>query len=354
MAKRSTTAKSEPLDEMDRVEGHEHPRQAQYIVGQNEVLARASRAIRAGHVPPGWLITGPPGVGKATLAYRIARYLLTYGATGAGAEDLSVPQSESASIQIAAGAHSGLLVLRRSANPQTGRMMTVLGVEEVRRLAGFFGMTSGAGGWRVAIVDSADEMNDNAANALLKALEEPPSRAVLILLANAPGRLLPTIRSRCQRLDLRPLSDADMDNELAVRLPDWSADARASLIKLAGGSIGLALRMASSDGLAMAKQAEQLIDNAENTDSAEILMLADKLSRGAGGVDMFGEYLTQSLELRILARARNGTTGLRQWVNLLEKMRRNFLRTRALHLEPRQTILSSANAIADAAKHGRL
>ena len=87
--------------------------------------------------------------------------------------------------------------------------MTVLSVDEIRRLAGFFGMTSGAGGWRVAIVDTADDMNDNAANALLKMLEEPPARAMLLLLSNTPGRLLPTIRSRCQRLDLRPLDDAD-------------------------------------------------------------------------------------------------------------------------------------------------
>lgn len=354
MAKRSTTAKSEPHVEIDRVEGHDHPRQTSYIVGQDVVVARAARAIQSGHVPPGWLITGPPGIGKATLAYRIARYLLAYGATGEGAEDLSVPENESAAIQIAAGSHSGLLALRRGANPQTGRMMTVLGVEEIRRLAGFFGMTSGAGGWRVAIVDTADEMNDNAANALLKALEEPPSRAVLILLANAPGRLLPTIRSRCQRLDLRPLGDIDMDRELTVRLPDWSAEARAALIKLAGGSIGLALRMASDDGLALAKESETLIDNAQSADSAAILALADKLGRSAGGIDMFGEYLTQALEQRILDRAKGGATDLTQWVHLLEKLRRSFARTRALHLEPRQTILSSANAIAATANRHNL
>ena len=99
-------------------------------------------------------------------------------------------------------------MLKRGVNPDTGKLMTVLSVDEIRQLAGFFGMTSGAGGWRVAIVDTADDMNDNAANALLKMLEEPPARAMLLLLANTPGRLLPTIRSRCQRLDLRPLDDA--------------------------------------------------------------------------------------------------------------------------------------------------
>jgi len=96
-------------------------------------------------------------------------------------------------------------VLKRGTNPDTGKLMTVLSVAEIRRLGGFFGMTSGAGGWRVAVVDTADDMNDNAANALLKLLEEPPSRAMLLLVANVPGRLLPTIRSRCQRLNLRSL-----------------------------------------------------------------------------------------------------------------------------------------------------
>jgi len=105
---------------------------------------------------------------------------------------------------MAAGAHPGLLLLERGINPKTGKQMTVVSVDEIRKLAGFFGLTSGAGGWRVAIVDTADDMNDHAANALLKMLEEPPGRAMLMLLSNTPGRLLPTIRSRCQRLVLRP------------------------------------------------------------------------------------------------------------------------------------------------------
>ena len=126
-----------------------------------------------------------------------------------GPDDLSVSgQRSGRARRSAAGAHPGLLVLKRGVNPKTGKLMTVLSVDEIRRLAGFFGMTSGAGGWRVAIVDTADDMNDNAANALLKMLEEPPGRAMLLLLSNTPGRLLPTIRSRCQRLDLRPLDEA--------------------------------------------------------------------------------------------------------------------------------------------------
>ena len=142
-------------------------------------------------------------------------------------------------------------------------------------------MTSGAGGWRVAIIDTADDMNDAAANALLKALEEPPARAMLILLANAPGRLLPTIRSRCQRLNLRPLagrrrSTANWRSRLprAVRRPE-----RAALARLAGGSLGLALQLASGEGLRWPRDADRLIDEAANPDFVALMALAERIAR---------------------------------------------------------------------------
>src|SRR6478609_7821509 len=232
MAKRS----AEPNDS-DRIEGFEHPRESTTLLGQDDAMRRAARALRSGRPPSAWLITGAPGVGKATFAYRIARYLLAYGATDAGPEDLSVPPDHSAMRQVVAQSHPGLLVLKRALNPKTGKLMTVLSVDEIRRLADFFGMTSGAGGWRVAIIDTADDMNDNAANALLKMLEEPPGNAMLLVLSNTPGRLLPTIRSRCQRLDLRPLEDATMDIGLKSHLPDETAAERTALARLAGGSI---------------------------------------------------------------------------------------------------------------------
>ena len=165
-----------------------------------------------------------------------------------GRKICAVPHDDPAARQVAAQAHPGLLVLKRAINPKTGKLMTVLSVDEIRRLADFFGMTSGAGGWRVAIVDTADDMNDNAANALLKMLEEPPADAMLLLLSNTPGRLLPTIRSRCQRLDLRPLDDATMEKALAQHLPDMTAAERAALARLAGGSIGAALTLATGEG----------------------------------------------------------------------------------------------------------
>src|SRR5471030_1014161 len=140
---KSKAKRSSEVEETDRVAGFAHPRQTTDLVGQDVALARAARAIRSGKPPQGWLISGPPGIGKATLAYRIARYLLAYGATEKGPDDLSIPAKDPVALQVAAGSHPGLLVLKRGVNPDTGKLMSVLSVAEIRRLAGFFGMTSG-------------------------------------------------------------------------------------------------------------------------------------------------------------------------------------------------------------------
>jgi DNA polymerase-3 subunit delta' len=344
----------EEIVETDRIDGVPHPRETTALLGQDAALARAARAIRSGRPPQAWLITGPPGVGKATFAYRIARYLLHYGATDRGAEDLALAPGDPDALQVKAGAHPGLIVLKRGISATTGKPMTVLNVDEVRRLGNFFGLTSGAGGWRVAIVDTADDMNDNAANALLKVLEEPPRHAMLLLVANAPARLLPTIRSRCQRLDLKPLGSEQLDAELTQRLPALSAAERASLVRLSDGSIGAALRLASDDGLAIATEAERLIDRAAAPDFQAALALGEKLARMDDGVESFGHFLAQALGARILARAREAAPGLNQWVELWEKFNTTFGRSVGLHLEPRQTIVSAARALSQTARRGAL
>jgi DNA polymerase-3 subunit delta' len=351
MAKRS--APSQPNDS-DRIEGFAHPRETFALLGQDAALARAARALRAGRPPSAWLITGPPGIGKATLAYRIARYLLAYGATDAGPEDLAVPNDNHDARQVAAQSHPGLLVLKRALNQKTGKLMTVLSVDEIRRLGNFFGMTSGAGGWRVAIVDTADDMNDNAANALLKMLEEPPGNAMLLLLSNTPGRLLPTIRSRCQRLDLRPLDNAVLEKALAEHLPDAASAERASLARLAGGSIGAALTLATGEGGALAQEADRLIDNAREPDLLALLTLGEKLFRLQDGLELFGNFLAEALADRIRAKAHAGAPGLERWVALLGRIEQGFARAAGLHLEPRQTVLTAARDLSHVARGGAL
>ncbi|HEY5347062.1 MAG TPA: DNA polymerase III subunit delta' [Rhizomicrobium sp.] len=347
MAKRAPASEN---IETDRVAGFSHPRETRTMIGQDAALTRAARAMRGGKPPQAWLLCGPPGVGKATLAYRIARYLLAHGARDTGAEDLSVSANDPDSLRMVAGAHPGLLVLKRGLNPDTGKLMNVLSVGEIRRLAGFFGMTSGAGGWRVAIVDTADDMNDNAANALLKLLEEPPSRAMLLLLSNTPGRLLPTIRSRCQRLELRPLDTALVERELARLLPDSNPGERASLARLSGGSIGAALQLASGESAELAAEADRLIDNARMPDAVALMALGDRIARMTDGLEMFGDFLIQALTARIRARTLQGGANLDCWTASLTKLGSLFARSGGLHLDPRQTLLGAGREIAEAAR----
>jgi DNA polymerase-3 subunit delta' len=343
MVRRAPTA--EPT-ETDRIAGFAHPRETHSLIGQDAALAQAAQAIRGGRPPSAWLLCGPPGIGKATLAYRIARYLLAYGARATGAADLDVPANDPATIQVAAGSHPGLLVLKRGLNPNTGKLMSVVSVAEIRRLAGFFGMTSGAGGWRIAIIDTADDMNDNAANALLKLLEEPPARALLLLLSNTPGRVLPPLRSRCRRRELRPLDSALIEDELARLLPASDAKDRAALARLSGGSIGGALQLAGGEGMALAAEADRLIDAARNPDTAALLALGERIARITDGLDMFGDFLGQALAARIRARAMQGGAHLDRWASVLTRLNSLFARSTGLHLEPRQTILSAARQMA--------
>ena len=345
-------AREQDDDEPDRIAGQAHPRETYALWGQEEAIARAARAIRSGHTPQAWLLAGPPGVGKATLAYRIVRYLLRYGATAQGPADLAVPANDAVARQIEAQAHPGLLVLRRQLN-ERGKLRTVLDVEEIRRLGAFFGMTAEAGGWRVAIIDSADEMNDNAANALLKILEEPPPRGLLLLISHAPGRLLPTIRSRTQRLELRPLDMATLTQALTQMLPEMGANERAQLIQISEGSLGLALQLAGGEGLKLAGDAQTLLSARGNPDYVALTALAERIARSADTLGNFGAFLVQAISRRIRERALQGQTDERASA-LWEQIGALFDRATGLHLDPRQTVLSSAREIADAKRRGVL
>jgi DNA polymerase-3 subunit delta' len=201
---------------------------------------------------------------------------------------------------------------------------------------------------------STQPTNDNAANALLKMLEEPPSNAMLLLLSNTPGRLLPTIRSRCQRLDMRVLDDVTIDKILRRHLPEATAEERASLVRLSGGSIGAALTLATGEGASLAQQADRLIEQAHDPDPIALLALGDKLFRIQDGLELFGDFLMESLSARIRARARSGGAGLERWVALLGRIEQNFARATGLNLEPRQTILTVARDLAHVARGGQL
>ena len=184
------------------------PRETTALFGHRDAELALLNAYRSGRIPHAWLIGGAAGIGKATLAYRMARFVLAHRDPASAdvnhAETLWVDPQNPAARYLAAGAHGGLLVLERSLNDK-GVMRTVITVDETRETISFFGSAAAVEGWRVCIVDTVDELNPNAANALLKVLEEPPQRSLFLLVSHAPARVLPTILSRCRKLMLRPL-----------------------------------------------------------------------------------------------------------------------------------------------------
>ncbi|MBN8937541.1 MAG: DNA polymerase III subunit delta', partial [Rhizobiales bacterium] len=196
------------------------PRETGELYGHTEAEAALLDAYRSGRIPHAWLIGGENGVGKATLAYRMARFVLAYPDPTMpevrNATSLAVPADHPVTLRIAGQAQAGLLVLERVINEKTGKLFTEIRVEDVRRTVPFFGLAAGGDGWRIAIVDPVEDLNRSGENALLKVLEEPPPRALLLLVSHAPGRVLPTIRSRCRMLMLRPLAADDVVRAVAA------------------------------------------------------------------------------------------------------------------------------------------
>jgi DNA polymerase-3 subunit delta' len=262
-----------------------HPRETAVLFGHREAEAALLDAYRSGRIPHAWLIGGAQGIGKATLAYRMARFVLAHGNPLAAdvqrADSLAVDPANPDARHIAAGAHGGLLVLQRTPNDKGG-MRTVITVDETRETITFFGSTAAAEGWRVCIVDTVDELNPNAANALLKTLEEPPRQSLFLLVSHAPGRVLPTILSRCRKLSLRPLATADVIR--AVSRATGLANDDPSLLEAAEaaeGSVARALTLLGGDAVKLHHKTAALLATLPRVDPRELHALGDAL----GGSD---------------------------------------------------------------------
>jgi DNA polymerase-3 subunit delta' len=268
------------------------PRANAILLGHEGAEATMLDALRTGRMHHAWLITGAEGIGKATLAYRFARRLLA----GQPTEDsLAVDPASPVFRRVAASSHADLLTVERAYDEKRKRMKTQIAVDDVRRINGFMSLTPAEGGWRVVVVDGAEELNQNSANALLKILEEPPPRAILLLVCSAAGRLLPTIRSRCRRLRLTPVADAPMGRLLTRYLPDLDPDDRGRLITLAEGSPGRALMLAEQEGLAVAALVDKVLDEMPDVPATRGYEIADALGRAETGFSTFMDLLRASL-----------------------------------------------------------
>lgn len=360
---RAATAAQEPPPELERIGAWPTPRQQSALFGHAHAETELLNAYRSGRLHHAVLLNGPEGIGKATLAFRFARFVLAHPDPSAAdvqeAADLSLPPEHPVGRQVAIGAHPGLLHLRRPYDEKTKRFRTEITVDEVRRLVPYFGSTSAHGGYRTVIVDPADDLNTNAANALLKALEEPPRQALFLVVCHVPGRLLPTIRSRCRRLDVRPLSPDDMESALAALGADQEhdRDAVAAATSLSHGSLRRALSLLEAGAVGLHKSATDILDALPGLDVAAVHRLADRVT-GPGTDDAFGllsDLVFDWLSRKVRAEAAAGVpaAALAGWAEVWEKTGQAIGSAEALNLDRKQVVLNLFQDIAEVDRTAR-
>lgn len=329
-----------------------HPRAASRLFGHGEAEQTLLEAYRSGRMPHAWLIGGPTGIGKATLAYRMARFVLAHPDPSAkavqAAQSLGVPEDDAAARKIASQSHTGLLVLQREINDTTGKLFTEIRAEDVRRTVPFFGATAGEGGWRVAIVDSVDELNATGENAILKVLEEPPLRSLLFLITHAPGRVIPTIRSRCRRLTLRPLPADEVAAAASAITGQTVSDQVKSAAALSEGSIARAIALLDEDTLALRQRIEALLEQSPSVDARALHALGDAL----GGADQraFAAF-TDTVNAWLSARLRRGpqdTPRLARLAEVWDRTNRAAAEAEAFNLDRKPLIFAMFSQLAEA------
>ncbi len=352
--------------------GPPEPRANPELLDREAAEQTLLRAFRSGRLPHAWLLSGPRGIGKATLAYRFARFVLAepkpagqgadlFGAAPAAPEGLYLEPESEVFRRVAAGSHPDLRCLEVGVDPRTGKTRREILVDDVRKIGHFLRMTSSEGGWRVVIVDSIDNLNRNAANALLKVLEEPPEQALLMLVSHAPGGLLATVRSRCCHLPVAPLQEATVARLMERFAPDLSPEDRAALVRLGEGSIGRALDLAAGGGLELYRELLSVLEDLPRLDVAKTHALGDRLAKGSDetafrtGMELLIWWLARSIrgaaegkpppevlvgEGALAARLAVGP-GLARWLPLWDKITRLFTQAGAANLDRKQVVITA-------------
>jgi DNA polymerase-3 subunit delta' len=363
MARRAAAlSEVEALPEIDRLEGFPHPRDTAELFGHDAAEQEFATAFTSGRAHHAWMLSGPAGIGKATLAYRVAKFALATPQERDAAKGLAVPEKSIAAAQVRALSHPGLAVVRRAYDTKTKRFPASIPVDSVRELKTFLGRTADEGTWRIVIVDSADELNLNAANALLKALEEPPRRTIFLLVVAQPQRLLRTIRSRCRTLEMAALNPSDLRRAATGALtaaetaPPAETDWRA-LEALAGGSVRRLLELSATDGLSLYRRIEALFQALPRIDWQSAHTLGEELGSTAADArfTLFFDLLL-GLIARLVRAAASGEGSpddmamarklipagrLASWAELWETIVRDKAETLALNLDRRMLILDT-------------
>jgi len=285
----------EEYPEADRAPGCPHPRETYDLIGHSEAEMRFLKAQASGRLHHAWLITGAPGVGKATLAYRMIRHIL--GGQSLLKDSMNIPESDPVAQRVESLGHGNLMLLRRPYDFKLKKIRTEIPVDDVRAMGKFFqGTAAEDEAWRVCLIDTADDLNRNSENAILKILEEPPAKALIILLSSSPGRLLPTIRSRCMHLPLRAVPEAEIAPWLRDRVdaPDQIIDAA---VKLSRGGPGKAIALAQNADTVL-KPLTGFLSSLDRSNSKMDHILANSLAAQNAGASrqLFWEALQDVLQ----------------------------------------------------------
>lgn len=360
MKKRSS---DEGVPESDCVEDAPHPRHNHLLIGHDSAERQLLEAYRSGRLPQAWIIGGQEGIGKATLAWRFARFLfanpLFDGPGVARAHDLSVAPDHPVAHRIDSMSVGDLALLRREWNEKTKKHFTEIRMDDVRHALELFQHAAGAGGWRICIVDCAEDLNRSGANALLKVMEEPPPRSLFLIVSHRPARILPTIRSRSRMLQLDPLS-ADQVSQAVMALGDpWSSlgSEIAAAAHRAGGSVKQALRYLDKDRFELAESVESLLSRLPLVDWQGVHRLADRTA-GSAAVDDFDavvgalfDWLDSQVHLG--AQAGEGAGRLAPYAEVWEKVADAVREAEALNLDKRPLVLSIFADLAAAVRAAR-
>lgn len=300
------------LPDPTRIEGAPHPRDTARLYGQDRAEADFLDAFNTGRLHHAWMLTGPRGLGKATLAWRIARFLLAQPAQPGGLfgdppRTLETDPDSALARRMRSGAEPGVFVLKRGPNDRETGLSQDIRVDDLRKAKSFLQLSAAEGGRRVVIVDAADDMNVQAANALLKLLEEPPGRVTFLLVTHQPARLLPTIRSRCRELRLATMAPPDMARALLQAGIDTGEEETPALAALAAGSVGAAVRLVQRDGLADYGRLVRLFATLPRLDRSQAITLADQVA-GKANEDRF-DLVLDLIALFLARLARAGVQG---------------------------------------------
>ncbi|MEO0411799.1 MAG: DNA polymerase III subunit delta' [Pseudomonadota bacterium] len=317
------------------------------LIGHDGGVAEFLEALDSGKLHHAWLLTGQHGIGKALFALHASAVLLSQAKSALTMPLFRDALSTPAARQMLQGSHPDF----RHIQPAKDKATQIISVDQIRTLAGLFQTTAGMGGWRIAIIDAADDMNRAAANAILKLLEEPPPRSVFFLISHTPGKLLPTIRSRCRTLRFQPLANEDVAAVLASSAPEAQDDMDA-VLAFADGSPGRALSYLEGHALDYSSTLAGLFDSLPHIDRRTLLGLADQMGdRASSPVYKTCWSLLQDMATYAVRSSASGDgvykdISTNRWLAFADGLEEGRRQIEGLNMSPRQALIALVSHLA--------